>query len=870
MGAIFSFGLEDRLSPGMGAVADSLANVTIAAKEATEGEKGLEETQKRLSATMDEMGKRFEAVSNSQRGWTGAATDAAEATVKYRLAVNASREGMAVYQRIINESDGSLNSYARTVRHAELITKGMGNAVDNTARDLVRMTRSAEPIAKTLDSVGKSAQALREPLSQAAQLTRSNRAAWAAMDEAALKTLNGPLQQTSRLVRANTAAWVEMDQAILRTARSGDAFRAWASRPAATVATRAAGSAAANTLAGRVAGTAFMGARVATGTSALAFTGGIYAARGVASVTGMRESKTENREDFSNSTDEQVEAFNKLADISTKTGRDIESVMQEAGKTWEDFGVKIVPAMESNLDRIDAATGKLKSKIVGDFKAAGAAVLDYYTGPITRAVGGVWKEIDATVTRGSDNMVKNIELIGQGWDYTTESANAYFATFTGESKSVKEYREQAKSLRELTEWHEKMEAHREKEVGHFERLRASNAQIEVGVKAQAEARRIAGLETFEQIEAEIRKQKESAGLRAAALQFDENAQKAHTELILRLENQKAEAVQRSAKMKAESERVYREEQARFEQEREQEYNAHLQRIVDASRKRYDDEVAYRKLVYSEAAQTQEEQIQNQQAAALEMMRAEGASTKDLAQQKIRMLEAERDRAIAASKTREERLKAEHEFARRLSKETTAYAVAAHREELEATRKAEDEKRKQIEETAARRRQLAGEGLQKAGFDAQRFLNQQDPAAVRKQLQTRAGVLAARRFDAANRGALQHGSDTQRKRLAVQRKKVVEQARRDAFQKDRMGQTDPGQRVAAQRDLAQANIDAMKGTGQLAKEQIDVMEEQLKAAVETQRTVGELQARLERIEVTSKQLGENAAAQRQRAQRGSVR
>ncbi|ODA28079.1 hypothetical protein [Planctopirus hydrillae] len=805
MAAVFSFGVRDEVGPGLAEMGQRIEQVGQTAHQTTQ-------EQQELTRSVAQLAKQMEEAAPRQRSWAGAIADQAENLVLFRFGVNGSREALQAYNKITQETSGP-ERLARVTRSSELAIRAVGNASQSTARDLVQMTRTAEPLARLLENV---------------------------------------------------------EARLGRTSQAAGSFRRWAAGEGAELASRRLATQGGATLAGRAAGAVFTGARLATSTFAVGAAASVQAQRALFANTGIQQ--VGETQDFSRSTEAQKEAFAALERQAKKTGQTVAELMQEAGQTWDDFGAQTVPVFESNLDRMEASVAKLKSSVGRDLQGIGTALVEMADRaiPVRSAFVAIGKEIDASATRGANNWVQNMDLLDQLKNQILEVAADYDQILVGEGQSLDNYRERAKLLKEQEEMHARLDVQREKERGHFDRLRAAHEAVEMQVKAAQESRRIASLQTVEQIDAEIRRQRELAGQRATALQFDAQAQQAHTQLLMRLEQQKADAQARIIEQQQEAQRVYREDQARFEREREEEYNAHLQRVVDASKKRYDEEMAYRDQVYNEARQTAVEQLENQQNAALEMMRAEGASTKELAQQRIRLLEEERDRNLSFAKTREERLKAEHEFQRKLSRETTSYAVAAHREEVEAAKEAEEKKRQAMEETANRRRQLAGEGLQKAGIDGQRLLQNQDPRAVTKQLQTRAGVLAAQKFDRANRGTMAHGTAQEKARLNARRKKVIQAAQRDAFRQERMGKTDPQQRIAAQRDLAKSQIDAMKDTGQLAKEQIEVLEEQLNAAVQTQQTVEALQQRLDQLAETSNQLNRNAAAQRQRAQRGSIK
>ena len=200
--------------------------------------------------------------------------------------------------------------------------------------------------------------------------------------------------------------------------------------------------------------------------------------------------------------------------------------------------------LESNLDRVNAAASRFGSDVSRDFKEAADAAATLID--IVNPFPDIWKEIDKVATKSAENLVDNIGLVRQGYNDSVISLRAFAVEMQGGSGEA--YKKEIESLRELSEWHAKMDQQRANEISHFDRLRDANAATEARAAARGEAERIASFKSTAAIDAEIQKMKDKAGQQAAALKFDEAAQTAFNSTMIALE-QRRQAVEKETSAK---------------------------------------------------------------------------------------------------------------------------------------------------------------------------------------------------------------------------------------------------------------------------------------------------------------------------------
>ncbi len=259
-------------------------------------------------------------------------------------------------------------------------------------------------------------------------------------------------------------------------------------------------------------------------TTVAALKAGVFAVETVLANTGKTAKGT--MRDFTSQTAEQILAYDKIAAAAKDAGIDIETAMQAAGHTWEEFGVKVIPKVETNLNRVQNAAELLKSDMAafGDgavtaAKEAAAEVgrlivkHDPLIHAISEALPAAYKKFDAAGTQMANNLIQGMERIGESIRGVDRDA-------------VKA----ATSLAQL----------QKKTVDDFARVRISENQARVASEARAEAARVAGLATANAVDSAIAKLKEQRGIQAANDKFDEAAQKKYLSDLERLESRRSQ------------------------------------------------------------------------------------------------------------------------------------------------------------------------------------------------------------------------------------------------------------------------------------------------------------------------------------------
>lgn len=579
-------------------------------------------------------------------------------------------------------------------------------------------------------------------------------------------------------------------------------------------------------------------------------------------------------EDFSAATEQQIADFNALADAANKAGLDIDTAMAQAGKTWADFGAKVTTS-ESNLDRLKASGANLGTTVARSFREAAAAAYELVM--VGELNLGIYDAIDARVTRWADQTVENIDAVSTGYGKLIDQARAAAAAqLYGNGDR---YLEEIEQLRELESLHENLNEQRENEQEYFARLKSANAQLAAQRESNAESERLRGLDTLAAIDGEISRQKDLAGQKASALQFDEQAQAAYLARLNQLEQQRTQIVRAEAGKRKQLLQEIREENEQRERESLELRAANeadaLRRSVDRYNQWASDVRASQERL-NDFAQDYADQSNNAILNNLiTRLDAEGNHTEEAHTARKKLIQQETDQRIAAADTQEERERAFYDGLMRLQREELAHNQRVIREEV-ATRKQAAEETLRIEK--AKKDELTRLLQDAGGPSGKDLLGQIDP---RKALQDQRGKAAA---DSARNRVLNDPRNQQLRndaltsveannRLKRMQEQAARQAERDAragaFRDFNRGKADPREIAQAQSQTGQQLLQTMGQNGKLSGDVVQILQQQLQAAADQQGTLSRLEQQVAQLQRASQVVGNGARAQRQRAQQGSV-
>ncbi len=257
-------------------------------------------------------------------------------------------------------------------------------------------------------------------------------------------------------------------------------------------------------------------------------------------------------------------------------------------------------------------------------------------------------------------------------------------------------------------------------------------------------------------------------------------------------------------------------------------------------------------------------------------REQDRTAEEVFRRKLQLIQEEGNRLIKAAKDERE---AAEETAR-LKKELTQATIDFQLNETERKLAREEELERKAAAAREMRKQNAQQALGNAGFDAQQFINNQDPRKVAAALARRAGEKAGQKafddFNAnpENQQAFRDAGATEKARMLRQRdrerQQAIEQEERRVRRQFARGEVDPRALAAAQADVANQTLDGMKAGNQNQKDLIESAKEQVKQTADILAAQETMQQEIANLKAQQQAVGQNAAAQRQRAQRGSVR
>lgn len=579
----------------------------------------------------------------------------------------------------------------------------------------------------------------------------------------------------------------------------------------------------------------------------------------------------------------ELDRSSELAKLNEQAIGSLRAQVVNSGEDWETWAVQNRELLEemgvsitTNYDRVAKASAKLGQELGRPFRDAVTYGREW-VGDVN-LLGDAWEWFDGRVTEAAKNIEQNAGAVGKAHNRLADQGSGKLSELFG-GESADEVGRQLSAYRELADAQAKLAEKQDKSFLGFERLRETHQGFEQSRRAAAEAQRLASLETLAQIDAEINRQKDLAGQKAAAGRFDEDAQKGHAAVLNQLEQQRTQIVRAEAEKQKRLRKEIREETERREKESLQRRidaeNDALRRSVEAYNQWAADVRAARKRADDfarEYADTANNAILENLITRLE---AEGDQAETAHRARRELIQQETDQRIAAADTQEERERAFYDGLKRLQREDLAHQQRVIRDEVAARKQAADEAVRIEQQKRDELQRL----LQQAGApDAKELLGQIDP---RKALMDQRGKAAA---DAARRRVLED-PDNQRLRAEAltsvgassRLRRMQEAAARQAEREARAGagrafnrgEVDPRELSQAQQQAGQQMLQTLQQNGQLSGDVVQVLQQQLQAAADQQGTLAVLQQQVAQLQRASQAIGNGAAAQRQRAQRGGV-
>lgn len=269
------------------------------------------------------------------------------------------------------------------------------------------------------------------------------------------------------------------------------------------------------------------------------------------------------------------------------------------------------------------------------------------------------------VKKAVDYGEKNLRDWGTFFENWIDEARGNFVRFENSATkalgfkgddNADRYVEEAKALRELADWHEKMDAQREKEKAGFEAVRKVNEDWIKGIEERKHAEEIASIQSLSDIQARIQAAQQLAGKEAqTGKQVKENAERLAKDLDL-LEQRRTQIVEeetakRLAKEKEAAEATKREAQA-------------VQSVLA-------------------------ERISQGRQTAIDAARASGTTEREIHQQRLRWIEEERQAAVSAAKSQTDIVVANAEAEKKAIQEIEGFRREEIKRSQEARVKAEE-------------------------------------------------------------------------------------------------------------------------------------------------------------------------------------
>lgn len=570
-------------------------------------------------------------------------------------------------------------------------------------------------------------------------------------------------------------------------------------------------------------------------------------------------------------TDAQREAFERLQIEAVTAGQSVQRYAKQQGVDLADLAVTTT----TNLDRVSESAGNLGSALGRPFVEGARAAGDLADS--LNPLPALWKAIDSAATSATDGIVARTDFAAESAGKLVDNLRAAAVAAGGGDGA--QYVREAQQLRELEQLHEKLNRQREEEREHFDRLRTANAGLEAARRNATETARLQTLDSIAAIDGEMDKQRQAAGQRASAREFDEEAETAYSNRMAMLESRRTQLLQAEAAKRKDLLQQIREETETRERESLERRAANENDALRRSVTRYNEWAEDVRAAQKRANDFAHEFAANANNAILEdlivRLDAEGDQEETLHRAKIQLIREETDQRIAAAETVEEREKAFYDGLLRLQREEQQHQRDVIRSEVEERKKAADE----ALAVETKKREALKKTLQDVGVaDGQQMLQQIDP---RRALMDQRGKAAA---DSARNRVLNDPRNAQlredaltsveasRRLERMQRQAAAaaeREARAGAFRDLRRGKVDPAELAAAQNETGQQMLQSLQKNGQLSGDTVQILGETLQAAANQQAVTDGLQRQLDQLKPIVRAMLTTSSQQRDRATKGGL-
>lgn len=561
------------------------------------------------------------------------------------------------------------------------------------------------------------------------------------------------------------------------------------------------------------------------------------AALGAVAVSSAVQKMSERLQQSANATEDQKRQFEQLKTEANALQISLTEAAARSGVSLESLAV----TAETSYSRIKDAAEDLGDSITRQALDTLAAY-----GQVGMQLVGVedaFQNVEKTVKTSTDRLVENLEYL--------QKLSDQWADFRLGDGYAEVAREQAK-------WNEQLEETQE----NFSRLRKANAAYDDVVRQGAAARKLQAITTLQAIDEEVRGEQERAGLLAAQRKLTEQEQTAYFKRLEALERRRTQIVDEQSRERARLERERQEASLKEQAKRQEEYLKQSREAYE----RHQKILAQRDAAERDWRFALNREIVNDAIAALER---EGADAETIHEAKLRLIEQERNQAIAATDDQFERERILFESERKLLQADSAFRRDQLRKQVDDERQAAEEKLRIRKELHDRLRgQLEGQGI-----TGESVLQQQDQRKVLEMLQARRRAAAEQAFRQSEEGqrmsAEANTGSQANARFKARLRAVNRQSDIDAFRDARAGNLNPGELQQAQADAARQQLQAMQQNGKLSSDVVQVLTQQAQAAAQQQATMDILQQQVEALGQQARGQQRAAAGTRQRAQRGSL-
>jgi hypothetical protein len=580
-------------------------------------------------------------------------------------------------------------------------------------------------------------------------------------------------------------------------------------------------------------------------------------------------------------TDEQKKKFQELKDEAKRSGESLEETAKRMGVSLKDLdvhttnlittigkgGMQVVEGFVTPFTGAFRRISEQFSEVEGswpkavktltegfsssfkqlgqDTKSFAADLMSPFEDGLSMAIGlrdewlqndGVLMQLAGTVkdyvSEGFGNFGKTLKESGKWFVESRDAAAGNIAVFMEWADSAESVSEELRKIREARQASNKVDDFQNASKDDYQRLRDVFAAADKEREKQAEKEKTRAIETEAQVEEQLTILRRAAAEKALIDQLTvEEAEKLAAKVQI-LEARRVEIITEARKAEQEATRKAAEESKRIEEKRLKEIEERVKKEQELQQKLYD-------LAREERQASQMGGMQNTHSVEMKRLEATGTTREHLHRKRLDQIHEEMDLLESQADTEEQRIKAQSQRERAVSKANTDFQIEQIAREVEATKKAEEEKLRAADELKRRREEM----LKAQGIDGNGLLGGVDPREVRKRLQDQAAAGAAGKFQEQNAGKFdlqdpKQFRDYERKMKAEQNK-----ARSQAARQFAQGKTAPEDLARAQQDAAKDMLQALADSGQINQETVNTLLEFAKAAAQERELVSKINADL---------------------------